>query len=40
MEWTVIHYGTRLSHIFEIPSISNEQPSISVEILGMSIQKF
>ena len=25
--------GIRLSHIFEIPSISNEKPSISIEIL-------
>ena len=25
-------YGIRLSHIFEIPSISNEKPSISIEI--------
>ena len=40
MEWRVIHYGIPLSHIFEIPSILNEQPSISVEILGISIQKF
>ena len=30
----------RLSHIFKIPSISNEKPSISIEILGISNQKF
>ena len=40
-------YGIRLSHIFEIPSISNENhsistktTSISIEILGISNQKF
>ena len=33
-----VFYGMRLSHIFEIPSISNEKPSISIEILGISIQ--
>ena len=26
-------HGIRLSHIFEIPSISNEKPSISIKIL-------
>ena len=25
-------YGMRLSHVFEIPSISNEKPSTSTEI--------
>ena len=29
-------YGIRLSHIFEIPSISNEKRSISIEILSIS----
>ena len=27
-------YGIRLSHILEIPSISNEKPSISIKNLG------
>ena len=31
-------YGIRLSHIFEIPSISNEKPSISIEISIISIE--
>ena len=31
-------YGIRLSHIFEIPSISNEKPSISIEIPSISIK--
>ena len=31
-------YGIRLSHIFEIPSISNEQSSISIKILSISIE--
>ena len=31
-------YGIRLSHIFEIPSISNEKPSISTEIPSISIE--
>ena len=26
------NYGIRLSHIFEIPSISNEKPGISIKI--------
>ena len=30
--------GIRLSHIFEIPSISNEKLSISIEILSISIK--
>ena len=34
------NYGIPLSHIFEFPSISNEKPSISIEILGISNQKF
>ena len=29
-------YGIRLSHIFEIPSILNEKPSISIEIVFRS----
>ena len=40
-------YGTRLSHIFEIPrilnekpNISNEKPSISVEIPSILIENF
>ena len=33
-------YGIRLSHIFEIPSSSNEKPSISIEILCISIKNF
>ena len=31
-------YGIRLSHIFEIPSISNEKPSISIKIPSISIK--
>ena len=31
-------YGIRLSHILEIPSISNEKPSISIEIPSISIE--
>ena len=31
-------YGIRLSHIFEIPSVSNEKPSISIEIPSISIE--
>ena len=31
-------YRIRLSHIFEIPSISNEKPSISIEIPSISIK--
>ena len=31
-------YGIRLSHIFDIPSISNEKPSISMEIPSISIK--
>ena len=31
-------YETQLSHIFEIPSISNEKPSISIEIPSISIK--
>ena len=30
-------YGIRLSHISEIPSISNEKPSISMEIPSILI---
>ena len=33
-------YGLRLPHIFEITSISNEKPSISIEIPSISNQKF
>ena len=38
-------YGIRLSHIFEIPSISNEKhgiskPQTSFKILGISSQKY
>ena len=33
-------YGIRLLQIFQIFSISNEKPSISIEILGISNQKF
>ena len=29
-------YGMQLSHIFEIPAISNETPSFSIEILIIS----
>ena len=29
-------YGIRLSHIFEIPSILNEKPSISIKIVFRS----
>ena len=29
-------YGVRLSHIFEIPNISNEKPSISIEKFSIS----
>ena len=31
-------YGIRLSHIFEITTISNEKPSISIEIPSISIK--
>ena len=31
--------GIRLSHIFEILSISNQKPSISIKILRISIEK-
>ena len=31
-------YGIRLSHIFEIPSISNEKPSISIIIPNILIE--
>ena len=31
-------YGIRSSHIFEIPSISNDKPSISIKILSISIE--
>ena len=41
----IAHYGIRLSHIFETPSISNEipsilneKPSISTRIPSISIQ--
>ena len=30
----IAHYGIRLSHTFEIPSISNEKPSISIKNLA------
>ena len=29
-------YGMQLSHVFEIPAISNETPSFSIEILIIS----
>ena len=32
--------GIRLSHIFEIPSISNEKPKISIEIRNLEILGF
>ena len=32
------YYGRQLSHIFDIPSISNEKPSISIEIPIISIK--
>ena len=31
-------YRIRMSHIFKIPSISNEKPSISIEIPSISIK--
>ena len=31
-------YGIRSPHIFEISSISNEKPSISIETLSISIK--
>ena len=31
-------YGIRLSHIFDIPCISNEKPSISIEIPSIWIK--
>ena len=31
-------YRIELSHIFEIPSISNEKPSILIEISSISIE--
>ena len=33
-----LNYGIRLSHIFEIPSISNEKPSISIKIPSVLIK--
>ena len=36
----VSFYGIRLTHIFEIPSISNEKPSISIEIPSISIKNY
>ena len=33
-----IMYEMRVSHIFEIPSISNEKPSFSIEIPRISIK--
>ena len=33
-------YGLRLPHIFEITSISNGKPSISMKIPSISNQKF
>ena len=33
-------YGIRLSHIFEIVSISNKKPSISTKIPSISIKNF
>ena len=32
------NHGMRLSHIFEIPSISNEKPSIPIEIPSILIE--
>ena len=34
------YYGIRLSHIFEIPSISNEKPSISIKVPSILIENF
>ena len=34
----VSFYGTRLTHIFEVPIISNEKPSISIKIPSISIK--
>ena len=34
------NYEIRLSHIFKIPSISNEKPSISVRITSISNIRF
>ena len=33
-----LEYGIRLSHIFKIPSISNEKPGISIKIPSISIK--
>ena len=38
--WSIYTYEIRLSHIFEIPSISNEKPGISVETPSISIGNF
>ena len=35
----VRYYGIRLLHIFEIPSISNEKPRISIKIPSISSEK-
>ena len=35
----VRYYGIRLLHIFEIPSILNEKPRISIKIPSISIEK-
>ena len=32
------YYGIQLLHIFEIPSISNEKPGISIKIPSISIE--
>ena len=38
--WLADIYGIRLSHIFVILSISYQKPSISIEIQGITNQKF
>ena len=38
--WPADIYGIRLSHIFVILSISYQKPSISIEIQGITNQKF
>ena len=36
--WNAYVYRIRLSYIFEIPSISNEKPSILIKIPRISIE--
>ena len=37
-EIVINKYGIRLSHVFEIPSISNEKPNVLIKISSISIK--